>query len=105
MLYEHGDTETPPTPPPPPSPVRGRPRSGRRARPPRPRLSPPAHAGCRAPSRPQRPADAAHGVQDPRLAVALELAADRKSTRLNSSHANISYAVFCLTKKQHYDLD
>src|SRR3712207_7015276 len=30
----------------------------------------------------------------------LELAADRKSTRLNSSHANISYAVFCLKKKQ-----
>src|SRR3712207_6847275 len=26
--------------------------------------------------------------------------ADRKSTRLNSSHANISYAVFCLQKKQ-----
>src|SRR3712207_7025553 len=26
-------------------------------------------------------------------------AADRKSTRLNSSHANISYAVFCLNKK------
>src|SRR3712207_9529020 len=25
---------------------------------------------------------------------------DRKSTRLNSSHANISYAVFCLTKKK-----
>src|SRR3712207_7426077 len=25
-------------------------------------------------------------------------AADRKSTRLNSSHANMSYAVFCLTK-------
>src|SRR5947209_14468606 len=36
-----------------------------------------------------------------------ELLADRKSTRLNSSHANISYAVFCLKKKkkkikQHY---
>src|SRR3712207_7604193 len=30
------------------------------------------------------------------LAAALE---DRKSTRLNSSHANISYAVFCLKKK------
>src|SRR3712207_7105122 len=29
-------------------------------------------------------------------------AADRKSTRLNSSHANISYAVFCLKKKKHY---
>src|SRR3712207_7729261 len=26
--------------------------------------------------------------------------ADRKSTRLNSSHANISYAVFCLKKKK-----
>src|SRR3712207_8825764 len=27
---------------------------------------------------------------------------DRKSTRLNSSHANISYAVFCLKKKTSY---
>src|SRR3712207_8396515 len=27
-------------------------------------------------------------------------APDRKSTRLNSSHANISYAVFCLKKKK-----
>src|SRR3712207_7970240 len=32
---------------------------------------------------------------------ALEVALlDRKSTRLNSSHANISYAVFCLKKKK-----
>src|SRR5438445_2076690 len=29
----------------------------------------------------------------------LEAVKDRKSTRLNSSHANISYAVFCLKKK------
>src|SRR3712207_8021260 len=29
---------------------------------------------------------------------------DRKSTRLNSSHANISYAVFCLKKKQFFSL-
>src|SRR3712207_8946884 len=29
-----------------------------------------------------------------------KLGADRKSTRLNSSHANISYAVFCLKKKK-----
>src|SRR3712207_8577434 len=29
-----------------------------------------------------------------------EPARDRKSTRLNSSHANISYAVFCLKKKK-----
>src|SRR3712207_7142758 len=28
------------------------------------------------------------------------IGADRKSTRLNSSHANISYAVFCLKKKK-----
>src|SRR3712207_8192045 len=37
------------------------------------------------------------------LPAALEQAAgsDRKSTRLNSSHANISYAVFCLKKKNN----
>src|SRR3712207_8506769 len=29
-----------------------------------------------------------------------EIMIDRKSTRLNSSHANISYAVFCLKKKK-----
>src|SRR3712207_7196558 len=29
------------------------------------------------------------------------IAIDRKSTRLNSSHANISYAVFCLKKKNN----
>src|SRR3712207_7759889 len=29
---------------------------------------------------------------------------DRKSTRLNSSHANISYAVFCLKKNNHAGL-
>src|SRR3712207_8327244 len=31
----------------------------------------------------------------------LALGGDRKSTRLNSSHANISYAVFCLKKKNN----
>src|SRR3712207_7799569 len=30
----------------------------------------------------------------------VEESVDRKSTRLNSSHANISYAVFCLKKKK-----
>src|SRR3712207_7905101 len=30
----------------------------------------------------------------------IQFTGDRKSTRLNSSHANISYAVFCLKKKQ-----
>src|SRR3712207_8100350 len=33
--------------------------------------------------------------------VAHRARVDRKSTRLNSSHANISYAVFCLKKKQN----
>src|SRR3712207_8670787 len=33
------------------------------------------------------------------LVAALVQQPDRKSTRLNSSHANISYAVFCLKKK------
>src|SRR5258707_9677175 len=32
--------------------------------------------------------------------IAVGKRADRKSTRLNSSHANISYAVFCLKKKK-----
>src|SRR3712207_8715358 len=36
---------------------------------------------------------------------ALGLAGDRKSTRLNSSHANISYAVFCLKKKKNIAID
>src|SRR5687768_18222685 len=35
----------------------------------------------------------------PFLPAALENASDRKSTRLNSSHGYISYAVFCLKKK------
>src|SRR5258707_11549342 len=43
--------------------------------------------------RPQR------GAVEKRLPTIEEL--DRKSTRLNSSHANISYAVFCLKKKKH----
>src|SRR3712207_7207512 len=35
--------------------------------------------------------------------VLLMMMQDRKSTRLNSSHANISYAVFCLKKKNKTD--
>src|SRR5687768_18004110 len=38
------------------------------------------------------------------LAVLAELIQDRKSTRLNSSHGYISYAVFCLKKKNRPDL-
>src|SRR5947209_12107960 len=35
------------------------------------------------------------------VVFALVTFVDRKSTRLNSSHANISYAVFCLKKKKN----
>src|SRR3712207_7201681 len=44
-----------------------------------------------------------YGALNLALAVLLVSAAiDRKSTRLNSSHANISYAVFCLKKKNNH---
>src|SRR3712207_8130848 len=39
------------------------------------------------------------GLVVPHIGRALTGPEDRKSTRLNSSHANISYAVFCLKKK------
>src|SRR3712207_9575642 len=48
--------------------------------------------GCAPPARRRAAAAQRRGL--------LLAAADRKSTRLNSSHANISYAVFCLKKKK-----
>src|SRR3712207_8915175 len=42
---------------------------------------------------------AIEGADVGHLGVELLVGGDRKSTRLNSSHANISYAVFCLKKK------
>src|SRR3712207_8509066 len=69
----------------------------------------PADLGCRAIPRqtvgkfvldaylPEPQLQAARGSRTARR-VSLR---DRKSTRLNSSHANISYAVFCLKKKKH----
>src|SRR3712207_8483790 len=44
-----------------------------------------------------------HRAQRPGIGVGGHIssyASDRKSTRLNSSHANISYSVFCLKKKK-----
>src|SRR3712207_9122491 len=40
-----------------------------------------------------------HAILEARTHGASPVPGDRKSTRLNSSHANISYAVFCLKKK------
>src|SRR3712207_7618953 len=48
------------------------------------------------------PAELGHDVVGGRLEAVDDL--DRKSTRLNSSHANISYAVFCLKKKKTLQL-
>src|SRR5205085_5108046 len=49
-----------------------------------------------------------HVMLEKHFEVALEMLLDRKSTRLNSSHSQISYAVFCLKKKKkkknNYDL-
>src|SRR3712207_7096228 len=42
-----------------------------------------------------------HALQHLRRDVRRDERLDRKSTRLNSSHANISYAVFCLKKKRN----
>src|SRR3712207_8700203 len=39
-------------------------------------------------------------LQQLTIKLATQGKSDRKSTRLNSSHANISYAVFCLKKKK-----
>src|SRR2546422_7382818 len=41
-----------------------------------------------------------HGAREP-IQVLREVIQDRKSTRLNSSHGYISYAVFCLKKKKN----
>src|SRR3712207_8592161 len=42
--------------------------------------------------------------RDPGVAQRVLGHRDRKSTRLNSSHANISYAVFCLKKNKYHGL-
>src|SRR5258705_10073634 len=49
--------------------------------------------------------DAATGVGDPYAHHRIEPFLDRKSTRLNSSHLGISYAVFCLKKKKKDNID
>src|SRR3712207_7751915 len=50
--------------------------------------------------RPEAP-DAPLVSRLPQVLEARAVDVDRKSTRLNSSHANISYAVFCLKKKKN----
>src|SRR3712207_7164568 len=53
-----------------------------------------AHGSGRTPGSPTNSPEATRRTPHPPSGIP-----DRKSTRLNSSHANISYAVFCLKKK------
>src|SRR3712207_8302854 len=46
-----------------------------------------------------QPGSMARSIYDGEVSAVYGWQGDRKSTRLNSSHANISYAVFCLKKK------
>src|SRR5947209_13944085 len=55
---------------------------------------------ARHPDAPVRLEQAATLLQPLFVELVYRLERDRKSTRLNSSHANISYAVFCLKKKK-----
>src|SRR5699024_10364059 len=48
--------------------------------------------------------DAKHNAKRNGIKNAKFVVGDRKSTRLNSSHVSISYAVFCLKKKKHINL-
>src|SRR3712207_7275191 len=55
-----------------------------------------------APTHPRRLSlDLTVAIDHRSASASLEQLLDRKSTRLNSSHANISYAVFCLKKKKN----
>src|SRR3712207_8523556 len=56
------------------------------------------HLGLPQPFAPPPPAQPFADL--PKVLALAALPKDRKSTRLNSSHANISYAVFCLKKKK-----
>src|SRR6266571_7927705 len=60
-----------------------------------------SRAGGR-PRRCTRPGTGAGTGRTRRTAPLPAAARDRKSTRLNSSHMSISYAVFCLKKKKHW---
>src|SRR3712207_7277225 len=61
--------------------------------------TPPVGATKRSPAEPVAEGVKGHWVSE-KTRMAVTRLADRKSTRLNSSHANISYAVFCLKKKK-----
>src|SRR3712207_7514593 len=69
----------------------------------RPRLLEPTFPGCHVWARPVGCLDMSD-EKGPDFKILCVAVGDRKSTRLNSSHANTSYAVFCLKKNIYCDL-
>src|SRR2546426_9097373 len=61
----------------------------------------PASTGSSAPPDPRQCGLITRDPSTGMIQNVLDIAQDRKSTRLNSSHLVISYAVFCLKKKKH----
>src|SRR2546427_5716275 len=57
------------------------------------------------PARPPRHGSEREGARAARQSAEARRLQDRKSTRLNSSHSQISYAVFCLKKKKKKNKD
>src|SRR5690606_40975401 len=83
---------------------RSTPRDGESAAIRRERIAACARQSCREHSESTAPFDVAEDralgdIETPRVRESCSDAEDRKSTRLNSSHVKISYAVFCLKKK------
>src|SRR5207249_9015244 len=64
-----------------------------------------AAQASRCPPRSGRPTDFTNRKSPVRASASIWVDRDRKSTRLNSSHVSISYAVFCLKKKKKTWLD
>src|SRR5947199_7086891 len=65
------------------------------------RSGPPRDGGDRSAGRAAPVRIPVHGVREEGKQMRERPEADRKSTRLNSSHLGISYAVFCLKKKRN----
>src|SRR5689334_16506730 len=66
-----------------------------------------AAARCATPTKyvMKRRAGSHFGTNVTKVVASVKCSPDRKSTRLNSSHSSISYAVFCLKKKTHSTTD
>src|SRR5205807_4814767 len=69
------------------------------------RSLPPHRSTCFAPTASNTSQTSWSGASTTMMSATCSKPSDRKSTRLNSSHLVISYAVFCLKKKKHNTSD